>query len=197
MNQVLEADISRNEKGVTKLALTCPHDCENDRYKSLVTHMKKSLDTVRHKLRQISDAPVILWGLRPEIFHNNGELYIHCIFKTVPDLPPETWMSLPVAPLALEASASDPVITEVLRDKQEMKLDILKKFGYIYDLTRNVYHSRNVRKIFSYQAIQDNSLEWLKERIAIRGQRWWRFFMTEELSDNLRDKILRSLYPND
>lgn len=74
------------------------------------------------------------------------------------------------------------------------KKDILEKANYRYHFSRDIYYSRDARKVFSLEAIEDNDPQWLSERIntATRSDEWEFFFNTDP-ADKIKTEILREL----
>jgi hypothetical protein len=59
---------------------------------------------------------------------------------------------------------------------------ILKDNGYRYNIHRMAYINRDAKKVFSIEAIEDHSLEWLSAKIAERSNGDWQFYFTEPQS---------------
>ena len=74
------------------------------------------------------------------------------------------------------------------------KKEILEKANYRYHFSRDIYYNRDARKIFSLEAIEDNDLQWLSEKInaATRSDQWEVFFNADP-SENIKAEILREL----
>ena len=62
----------------------------------------------------------------------------------------------------------------------DSKEELLKQAGYRYNFDRMVYFNRAARKVFSVEAVEDNSEGWLSEKIAERnGAGEWLFYFNE------------------
>ena len=59
------------------------------------------------------------------------------------------------------------------------KQEILDEAGYRYNFDRMVYINRPAKKVFSIEAIEDHSAEWLSERVAEPTDGEWRFYFNE------------------
>lgn len=59
------------------------------------------------------------------------------------------------------------------------KDEVLKSAGYRYNFDRMVYINRATKKVFSVEAIEDHSVEWLSDRIAEKNNGDWRFYFNE------------------
>lgn len=59
------------------------------------------------------------------------------------------------------------------------KDELLKRAGYRYNFYRMVYINRAAKKVFSVEAIEDHSAEWLREKIAESNNGDWRFYFNE------------------
>ncbi len=59
------------------------------------------------------------------------------------------------------------------------KEDLLKQAGYRYNFDRMVYINRTAKKVFSVDAIEDHSAEWLSDRLAEVNNGEWRFYFNE------------------
>ncbi len=51
----------------------------------------------------------------------------------------------------------------MISDSQKLK--VLEQYGFRYHFKRELYFSRDRRKIFSREAVEDHNSEWLKEKI--------------------------------
>jgi hypothetical protein len=80
-----------------------------------------------------------------------------------------------------------------MRDLRQKK-EILEKANYRYHFSRDIYYNRGARKVFSLEAIEDNDLQWLSEKIstATRSDQW-EFFFNSDPSENIKAEILREL----
>ena len=74
------------------------------------------------------------------------------------------------------------------------KKDILDEKGYRYNFTRMIYVNRSTRKVFSVVAVEDNTEEWLAERIAEEnGGAEWRFYFNSTPSERVKQELLSEL----
>lgn len=79
-------------------------------------------------------------------------------------------------------------------EKVTSKKEILESAGYRYNFNRMVYFNQAARKVFSVEAIDDNSEQWLHDRIAEEnGERGWRFYFNAPPSDTVRQKLVNEL----
>jgi len=77
---------------------------------------------------------------------------------------------------------------------QPSKRQLLRNAGYRYNFDRMIYMNRHVKKIFSFEAVDDNSVEWLSDRIAEPnpGSEWVLYF-NGPLSESVRRQLLQEL----
>jgi hypothetical protein len=61
----------------------------------------------------------------------------------------------------------------------ETKEELLKRAGYGYNFNRMAYINRRAKKIFSVEAIEDHSAEWLSAKIAENNNGEWHFYFNE------------------
>jgi hypothetical protein len=61
----------------------------------------------------------------------------------------------------------------------DAKEQLLKQAGYGYNFNRLAYINRRARKIFSVEAVEDHSAEWLSDKIAENNHGEWRFYFNE------------------
>jgi len=59
------------------------------------------------------------------------------------------------------------------------KEELLKRAGYGYNFNRMAYINRRAKKVFSVEAIEDHSAEWLSDKIAENNNGEWRFYFNE------------------
>jgi hypothetical protein len=59
------------------------------------------------------------------------------------------------------------------------KAERLKRAGYRYNFHRMVYINRAARKVFSVDAIEDHSAEWLADRIEESNEGEWQFYFNQ------------------
>jgi hypothetical protein len=74
------------------------------------------------------------------------------------------------------------------------KREILNGAGYAYHFDRGLYYSRQDKKAFSVEFIDDHTEEELKKRIreAVDGKRW-HFYSSFPLSESVRRELERVL----
>ncbi|HUP62456.1 MAG TPA: hypothetical protein VNA69_18775 [Thermoanaerobaculia bacterium] len=75
----------------------------------------------------------------------------------------------------------------------DTKEDLLKRAGYRYNFDRMAYINRDARKVFSVEAIEDHSAEWLCDRIAETNNGEWRFYFNEAPSPSVVRDFLSDL----
>ena len=74
------------------------------------------------------------------------------------------------------------------------KTEILEAAGYRYNFTRMVYFNQTARKVFSVEAVEDNTEDWLQDRIAEEnGDRGWCFYFNKRPSDAVRRELVNEL----
>lgn len=74
------------------------------------------------------------------------------------------------------------------------KIELLKKHGYHYHFERGLYVNRRARKAFSEEAIDDNDVKWLKDRLTQTNPSGeWRFYFNKAPSDTVRDALLSEI----
>ena len=74
------------------------------------------------------------------------------------------------------------------------KKEILENANYQYHFSRMIYFNRDSKKIFSYEAIEDNNLEWLNKSINERNDlNEWRFYFNDEPSGEIKIDIVKEL----
>ena len=74
------------------------------------------------------------------------------------------------------------------------KKEILEAAGYTYNFTRMVYFNRAARKVFSVEAVEDNTEDWLNQRIVEEnGDGEWRFNFNVAPSDRVRRELVNEL----
>lgn len=76
----------------------------------------------------------------------------------------------------------------------KQKKEILEKANYHYHFSRSVYFNRDDKKIFSLEAIEDNDLNWLNDKIKMASEiNDWIFFFNEDPSGKIKREILQEL----
>lgn len=75
-----------------------------------------------------------------------------------------------------------------------IKEEILKKEGFIYHFDREIYYNRPIKKIFTLEAIEDNSSGWLSNAISEENiANEWQFYFNEIPSEEIKNEILKEL----
>lgn len=74
-----------------------------------------------------------------------------------------------------------------------IKEDLLNQAGYRYNFDRMAYVNRAAKKVFSIEAIEDHSEEWLSEKLAERNHSDWRFYFNEAPSSSVRRDFIAEL----
>ncbi len=74
------------------------------------------------------------------------------------------------------------------------KKQILEGSKFSYHFDRAIYFNRVAKKIFSVEAIEDNSSEWLKKKIHEKNDSGeWEFFFNDSAPEAVKKEILRLL----
>ena len=74
------------------------------------------------------------------------------------------------------------------------KETILRMAGYTYVFDRMAYVNRSTRKVFSYEAVEDNTEEWLRKSIAEPNETGdWAFYFNASPSQAVRRALLNEL----
>lgn len=74
---------------------------------------------------------------------------------------------------------------------------ILEKEGFSYHFGRMIYINGEKRKVFSHEAIDDNSVSWLEEKIneaSVPDD--WQFYFSGTLDEEIKRDVLREIAPN-
>jgi hypothetical protein len=77
------------------------------------------------------------------------------------------------------------------------KAKILEKAGFSYHFSRMIYINDEKRKVFSHEAIDDNPVNWLKEKIneaSVPDD--WQFYFSGTLNAEIKRDVLREIAPN-
>ena len=78
--------------------------------------------------------------------------------------------------------------------RSKEKKEILEKANYQYHFSRMIYFNRETKKIFSYEAIEDNDPDWLEQTInEDHDLNEWHFYFNEEPSGEIKSDILKEL----
>ena len=76
----------------------------------------------------------------------------------------------------------------------KQKKEILEKANYRYHFSRSIYFNRDDKIIFSLEAIEDNDLNWLNDRIkTVSKNSEWIFFFNADPSEKIKKEILQEL----
>jgi hypothetical protein len=79
-------------------------------------------------------------------------------------------------------------------DNQLSKRQLLDGSGYRYNFDRMIYVNRHARKIFSFEVVEDNDVEWLSGRIAEPNpSNEWIFYFNGPVSESVRRQLLKEL----
>jgi len=54
----------------------------------------------------------------------------------------------------------------------ESKQKLMERNGFLYSISRMMYLSPKLKKVFSVEAVIDHTEEWIKQRIAERNKDW-------------------------
>jgi hypothetical protein len=74
------------------------------------------------------------------------------------------------------------------------KEQLLRSAGYYYDFERMAYVNRREKKVFSIEAMEDHSEEWIRQRIAQPNDSGeWVFFSNEPLSPAVEEILVAKL----
>lgn len=79
-------------------------------------------------------------------------------------------------------------------DKQ--KQQTLEENGYVYNFRRMIYVNHSTKKVFSYEAIRDHDLNWIKSRITENNMGEWMFYFDSPPSDAVKSELLRDIGRN-
>jgi len=74
------------------------------------------------------------------------------------------------------------------------KEKILKDNGFKYHFIRMIYFNKKTRKIFSFEAIDDNDESWLIKKIHEKNKEQWQFYFNNSPpSDSIKKEVIREL----
>ncbi len=77
---------------------------------------------------------------------------------------------------------------------QPSKRQILERSGYRYNFDRMIYVNRHAKRLFSVEAVEDNSIQWLSDRIAEPNpNNDWIFHFNGPISESVRQQLLQEL----
>ncbi|MGD0724356.1 MAG: hypothetical protein ABSB63_02210 [Spirochaetia bacterium] len=72
------------------------------------------------------------------------------------------------------------------------KYNLLSQHGFINHFNRSAYFSRQLRKFFSLEAIEDHGFEWLRERVeSPNTTQTWQFYFNQPPSQEILREILK------
>jgi hypothetical protein len=72
------------------------------------------------------------------------------------------------------------------------KIKLLREFGYKNDWRRRIYYNVTSRKIFSLEALEANSDDWVRAKIS-EAKKGWGFFFKDEPTKKLQMELIRLL----
>lgn len=74
------------------------------------------------------------------------------------------------------------------------KEELLNRAGFHYNFDRMAYLNRDAKKIFSWEAIEDHTEDWILERINERNDSGtWKFYTSGTISENLKASMAAEL----
>lgn len=77
------------------------------------------------------------------------------------------------------------------------KPEVLEKEDFVYHFSRMIYINSQKRKIFSHEAVSDNDVKWLIEKISeASNPNEWQFYFNDIPSDELKHDLLIEIAPN-
>ncbi len=77
------------------------------------------------------------------------------------------------------------------------KSDVLEKEGFFYHFSRMIYINAEKKKVFSHEAIEDNPVSWLIEKInepSIPDD--WQFYFSGTIDEEIKRDVLREIAPS-
>ena len=78
--------------------------------------------------------------------------------------------------------------------RSKEKKEILEDSNYQYHFRRMIYFNRDTKKIFSFEAIEDNDPSWLINAIKeVSDLNEWRFYFNGDPSDDIKKEIIKEL----
>jgi len=75
---------------------------------------------------------------------------------------------------------------------EKSKETLLKSNGYRYNFYRMIYFNAEQKKVFSYEYIEDNSIELIQKKISEISNEW-EFYFNMSVSDKVKEQILSEL----
>jgi hypothetical protein len=80
------------------------------------------------------------------------------------------------------------------RTNSTEKDKILEEAGFLYEFNRDVYFNRYTKQIFSIEAIEDNSMDWLRTMIQDRNDtNDWVFYFNELPDADVKQEIIEAI----
>ena len=76
------------------------------------------------------------------------------------------------------------------------KSGVLEREGFVYHFSRMIYINAEKKKVFSHEAIEDNPVNWLIEKIneaSIPDD--WQFYFSGTLDEEIKRDVLREIAP--
>ena len=74
------------------------------------------------------------------------------------------------------------------------KEKFLEDNGFKYHFVRMIYFNMKTRKIFSFEAIDDNDEAWLLPKIQEKNKERWQFYFNNSPpSDSIKTEVIREL----
>jgi hypothetical protein len=71
-----------------------------------------------------------------------------------------------------------------------LKENLLEEAGYRFSIERASWVNRKAKKIFSIQAVEDHSEEWVREKIQERTDGDWHLYFNEPPSPSVRSQVI-------
>ena len=71
------------------------------------------------------------------------------------------------------------------------KLNILRENNFKYILDRELYVNREMKKIFSREAIEDNDVQWLSDKISERNINDIMIYFNGPVTNEIREELIR------
>ena len=74
------------------------------------------------------------------------------------------------------------------------KQNILENSGFFYDLDKMIYFNTREKKVFSFQALSDHPIDWLKSKLLEQNAgREWKFYFNSPPEDDVKERIKKYL----
>lgn len=78
-------------------------------------------------------------------------------------------------------------------DDVKDKIALLRKEGYSYDWSRRIYYNREVKKVFSLEALGDHDMRWLKQHLKESSSSRWHFYFSLGPSEAVKNDLTQVL----